>query len=167
MSQENITKIGELGINAISDINNWALVTAGSAENCNTMTVSWGSMGVLWGKPVVTIYIRNTRHTLGFLDDADSFTLSFFDEGYHDKLDFCGRKSGRDFDKVKECGFTVKTAENGAVYFDEAKRTLVCKKLYAQNIEPEHIIDKSILDQYVLKDYHRVFIGEIIEVIDK
>ena len=145
----------------------WMLITAGTQEKCNTMTASWGGLGVLWGKPVATVYIRLQRYTLEFVEREDYFTLSFFGEEHRKALALCGSKSGRDMDKVKECGFTVATAE-GAPYFKEADLVLVCKKAYWQDMDPTHFLDGEIDGKwYPEKDYHRIFIGEIVEVLRK
>ncbi|WP_302496012.1 flavin reductase family protein [uncultured Flavonifractor sp.] len=145
----------------------WMLITAGTKDQCNTMTASWGGLGVLWGKPVATVYIRPQRYTLEFVEREDTFTLCFFGEGYRKALALCGSKSGRDMDKVKECGFTVATAE-GAPYFEEADLVLVCKKSYWQDMDPTHFLDGEIDSKwYPEKDYHRIFIGEILEVLRK
>lgn len=145
----------------------WMLITAGTQEKCNTMTASWGGLGVLWGKPVATVYIRPQRYTLEFVEREDYFTLSFFGEEHRKALALCGSKSGRDMDKVKECGFTVATAE-GAPYFEEADLVLVCKKAYWQDMDPTHFLDGEIDGKwYSEKDYHRIFIGEIVEVLRK
>ena len=145
----------------------WMLITAGTREKCNTMTASWGGLGVLWGKPVATVYIRPQRYTLEFVEREDTFTLCFFGEEYRKALALCGSKSGRDMDKVKECGFTVATAE-GAPYFEEADLVLVCKKSYWQDMDPTHFLDGEIDSKwYPEKDYHRIFIGEILEVLRK
>ena len=98
----------------------WMLITAGSRERCNTMTASWGGLGVIWGAPAATCYIRPQRYTKEFVDREEYFTLCFFGEEYRKALSLCGSKSGRDVDKVKECGFTVQAAECGAPYFDQA-----------------------------------------------
>lgn len=145
----------------------WMLITAGTQEKCNTMTASWGGLGVLWGHPVATVYIRPQRYTLEFVEQEDSFTLCFFGEEYRKALSLCGSKSGREIDKVKECGFTVATAE-GAPYFEEADLVLVCKKAYWQDMDPTHFLDGEIDGKwYPQKDYHRIFIGEIVEVLRK
>ena len=145
----------------------WMLITAGTKDQCNTMTASWGGLGVLWGKPVATVYIRPQRYTLEFVEREDTFTLCFFGEEYRKALALCGSKSGRDMDKVKECGFTVATAE-GAPYFEEADLVLVCKKSYWQDMDPTHFLDGEIDSKwYPEKDYHRIFIGEILEVLRK
>ena len=145
----------------------WMLITAGTGDKCNTMTASWGGLGVLWGRPVATVYIRPQRYTLEFVEREDTFTLCFFGEEYRKALALCGSKSGREVDKVKECGFTVATAE-GAPYFEEAYLVLVCKKAYWQDMDPTHFLDGEIDEKwYPQKDYHRIFIGEILEVLKK
>ena len=145
----------------------WMLLTAGTREKCNTMTASWGGLGVLWGKPVATVYIRPQRYTLEFVEREEWFTLAFFGEEYRKALALCGSKSGRDIDKVKECGFTVETAD-GAPYFAQADLVLVCKKAYWQDMDPTHFLDGEIDGKwYPQKDYHRIFIGEILEVLRK
>ena len=145
----------------------WMLLTAGTGEKCNTMTASWGGLGVLWGKPVATVYIRPQRYTLEFVEREEKFTLAFFGEEYRKALALCGSKSGRDIDKVKECGFTVETAD-GAPYFAKADLVLVCKKAYWQDMDPTHFLDGEIDGKwYPEKDYHRIFIGEIETVLKK
>ena len=145
----------------------WMLLTAGTGEKCNTMTASWGGLGVLWGKPVATVYIRPQRYTLEFVEREEKFTLAFFGEEYRKALALCGSKSGRDIDKVKECGFTVETAD-GAPYFAQADLVLVCRKAYWQDMDPTHFLDGEIDSKwYPEKDYHRIFIGEILEVLRK
>lgn len=145
----------------------WTLITAGTPDNYNTMTASWGGLGVLWNKNVVTIYIRPQRYTYEFIENNDYFTLSFFTQEYKKDLTFCGRHSGREYDKAKECGLTpIKIDETTT--FDQAKLVLVCKKLYHDDIKPENFHDDLIDNQnYPNKDYHRLYIGEIIKVYSK
>ena len=138
----------------------WALLTAGSPEHFNTMTVSWGGLGVLWGKNVATVYVRPQRYTREFMEQYDRFTLSFYGPEWKKALALCGSKSGRDVDKVKECGFTPAN-ENGAPYFEEADLVLCCKKLYWQDMDPTHFLSEEIEKNYPDKDYHRIYIGEI------
>ena len=145
----------------------WMLITAGTGEACNTMTASWGGLGVLWNAPVATCYVRPQRYTKEFLDREEYFTLSFFGEAYRKALSVCGSKSGRDVDKVKECGFTVKTAECGAPYFEEAELVIVCRKRFAQDFDPANIPGDVKEKQYPNADYHTMYIGEIVEVLSK
>ena len=143
----------------------WMLITAGTAEQCNTMTASWGGLGVIWGAPAATCYIRPQRYTKEFVDREDYFTLSFFGEDCRKALRLCGSKSGRDTDKVKECGFTVQTADCGAPYFAQAELVLVCRKRFAQPLDPDNIPQDIKERWYPEKDYHTMYIGEIIEIL--
>ena len=145
----------------------WMLITAGDEQRCNTMTASWGGVGVLWQAPVATCYVRPQRYTKQFLDEQEYFTLTFFPEQYRKQLQLCGTKSGRDMDKVKECGFTVKTAACGAPYFEEAELVIVCRKRYVQDFDPTAIPEDVKEKQYPNKDYHTMYIGEIVEVLSK
>lgn len=145
----------------------WMLITAGTVEHCNTMTASWGGLGVIWGAPAATCYIRPQRYTKEFVDREEYFTLAFFGEEHRKALALCGSKSGRDIDKVKECGFTVKAAEGGAPYFEQAELVLVCRKRFAQPMDPDNL-PREIQDKwYPEKDYHTLYIGEIVEALVK
>jgi len=145
----------------------WMLVTAGDLKSYNTMTASWGGFGVLWGKNIAICVIRPGRYTYGFMEKSDTFTLSFFSDKYKKALVFCGSNSGRDFDKARETGLTAVETENGSVYFSEARLVLECKKIYFDDINPENFLDPEIASHYPEKDYHRMYIGEIVNVLKK
>lgn len=142
----------------------WMLVTAGTPEKSNTMTASWGGAGILWNKPVAFSFIRPQRYTLEFIEREEYYSLAFFGEGYRDALSFCGTKSGRDFDKWKETGLTP--AFDLAPYPEQANAVLICRKLYRQDMTPESFLDPELLGKnYPNKDYHRVFVGEIVKLL--
>lgn len=145
----------------------WMLITAGSLSSFNMMTASWGAMGELWNKKVCICFVRPVRHTYQFMEKADYFTLSFFDETHREALKLCGSKSGRDIDKAAETGLTPVEAESGAVYFAEARAVFECRKVYFQDLDPSHFIDQKIHDEYPNKDYHRMYIGEVIRCLTK
>ena len=161
--------------------NRWALVTAGIPDDFNTCTVSWGSMGNIWGPnggdiSTVTVYIHPARYTQEFMAKYDTFTVSFFPESYHKALGYLGSHSGRDENKVANSGLTSVAAGDG-VTFKEAELTFVCKKLY------EHQFDEAYLAEKV-KDYyasnpavytqaghdrwepHYMYIGEVVDAIE-
>ena len=161
MKEINIKELKESVVSLFDD--RWALITAGTEENWNTMTASWGAMGELWNKDVCFCFIRPQRYTYEFTEREEYFTLSFFSEEYKKALTFCGRNSGRDVDKAKETGLTPK-ATDGTITFEEAEIVLVCKKLAFQDIKPDGFIDLSIDSTcYPAKDYHRMYIGEIVK----
>jgi flavin reductase (DIM6/NTAB) family NADH-FMN oxidoreductase RutF len=149
--------------NAVSMFDDkWCLITAGKKDSYNTMTASWGAMGELWNKDVCFIFIRPQRYTLEFTEREELFTLSFFGEEYKKALGFCGRNSGRDCDKAKETGLTPMEID-GSMSFEESETVIVCKKLFYQDIDPQGFIDKAIDGVcYPEKDYHRMYVGEVI-----
>lgn len=153
--------IRENAVKMIAD--DWALVTAGDAAGYNTMTVSWGGLGELWGKDVAFVFIRPQRHTLAFVEENERFTISFFGGAYKKELTYCGRYSGRDVDKAKETGL-VPVFGDGITYFEQATVVLKCRKLAKYELSPDGFLDSSIESNYTNGDYHKVFIAEIEEV---
>lgn len=142
----------------------WALVTAGSKSKCNTMTVSWGGVGVLWGKNVIYIFIRDSRYTKEFIDNGDFFSISFLDNAYRDALNYCGAHSGRDVDKFEEAGLTP-AFRHSIPYPDEANFVILCKKMAAVPITEDSFVDPSISKKwYADGDMHTMYVGEIIDL---
>jgi flavin reductase (DIM6/NTAB) family NADH-FMN oxidoreductase RutF len=140
----------------------WMLITAGTIDAWNTMTASWGGLGILWNKSVAFCFVRPTRHTYGFMEKHDRFTLSFFEEEWREALNLCGTRSGRDTDKAKETGLKPVSGAQGTVHFEQARMVLECRKLYFQDISPERFLDPSIDKNYPNKDYHRMYVGEVL-----
>jgi flavin reductase (DIM6/NTAB) family NADH-FMN oxidoreductase RutF len=145
----------------------WMLITAGNMDNYNTMTASWGGLGVLWNLNVATCYIRPQRHTYKYAEEFDYFTLSFFPSEYKKALSYCGAHSGKNVDKAKETGLTPIETEN-SIAFEQANIILECKKLYSDNLKPDSFIEKLLVDKnYPNSDFHRFYIGEITKAYKK
>ncbi len=140
----------------------WALVTAGDKKNFNSMTISWGSMGTLWHKPIITIYIRPDRYTFQFLKNQDFFTVAFFPENQREILGLMGRISGRNRDKVKESGLTPKFLNHGVTY-QEAEETFLCKKIYMEQLNMDKIPQDAKKCYKENAQAHYMIIGELIE----
>ena len=144
----------------------WMLITAGKKDDFNMMTASWGHLGIMWNMPVAICYIRPQRFTFGFANRYDDYTLTFFTEEYRKQLQFCGTKSGRDYDKVKETGLTPKETESGNIYYQEARLVLESRKIYQDDMKAEHFIRPEIARKnYPKDDFHRFYFGEIITVL--
>lgn len=146
----------------------WLLLTVEVEGKVNPMTVSWGAMGVIWGKDVVYVNVRPERFTHKLIENADSFSLSLMDNSYRRQLAFCGAKSGRDFDKVKECGFTV-GREKGTAFIEQSKLVLICKKLYSARIERGNFENPQFADEWYGEKggFHTTYIAEIDSVLVK
>ena len=146
----------------------WALATAGSPDDFNTCTIGWGSLGSIWDndRTIVTIYINEDRYTWEYLMKNEKFTVAFFPPEYRRDLQVLGTTSGRDKDKVAMTSLTPREID-GTVTFQEAELTFVCKKLYADQFHRE-LLAKEI-SEGIYKDWHPhyMFVGEIIDVIQK
>jgi hypothetical protein len=140
----------------------WIALTAGTKDNYNAMTASWGSIGYLWEKNIAMVFVRPTRYTYDFMEKSDYFTLTFFDKSLKSKIHkIFGNKSGRNINKAKEANVTPIYFDKNIISFEEAKEIVVCKKIYFEDFKPNNFLDKNIDDFYPIKDYHRIYIGQI------
>ena len=146
-----------------------ALLTAGNKEEWNTMTIGWGQLGSLWNVPACTVFVRPERYTYAFMERHDYFTVSIIPADRRDIAKLCGTKSGREVDKAAECGLTVHYGQGDAPYFEEAELVLVCKKLYAQDLDPSHVTDGGPISPFYGKagNWHRMYIGRVMEAYAK
>ncbi|WP_176014293.1 flavin reductase family protein [Victivallis sp. Marseille-Q1083] len=146
----------------------WMLLAAGdlAAGKFNAMTVGWGMMGTMWNLPVVTAAVRPQRHTLEFMNEYETFTLSAFPESCRAILAFCGSHSGRDEDKFAACNLTLAAASRvAAPAFAEAELVIECRKIYIDKLLGKNFLEKSILkDCYPQRDFHHLFIGSVVHI---
>ena len=145
----------------------WLLLTAGdfAAGQFNTMTVGWGSLGTMWGKPFAQIVVRPTRYTYEFMERYDTFTLCAFPENHRQALQLLGTKSGRDGDKIAEAGLMpIASTQVDAPGFAEAELIVECRKIYWADMNPAHFLDPNIEKNYPQKNYHRIYFGQIVAI---
>lgn len=159
------TELSDNAFHMIGD--DWMLVGASNGEKFNAMTASWGGVGILWGRPVAFVFIRPQRYTFEFTEAGDKMTLSFFGGGQRDALRLFGSKSGRDCDKAAEAGLTPVMTGDGYTSFEEASTVIECRKIYADTIRPECMIDSEIMSNYKNGDYHKMYVCEIERVLVK
>lgn len=146
----------------------WLLLTAGNfAESrYNTMTVGWGYIGQMWGKPSAVAFVRPQRYTAGFIRECDSFTLTAFGEEMRKALQICGSKSGRDCDKIAESHLTAEASKCvGSPSFAEAELVLECRQNYRDVFRKDSFLDSMIPREiYPDGDFHLIFAGEILRI---
>ncbi len=144
----------------------WMLIGAKKDDKVNAMTASWGGLGIMWGKPVAYVFIRQSRYTKEFIDNVNTFSLSFFSDEYKKMLGYMGCTSGRDEDKIAVSGLTTKEQDNAPI-FEEAETTMICKKLYVSKMEPECFVGNEEIEKwYADKDYHTMYVAEITDIIE-
>ncbi len=145
----------------------WMLLTAGdfTQKRFNCMTVAWGSMGTMWGKPFAQVVVRPSRYTFEFMEEYDTFTLCAFPEEQRKALQLLGIKSGRDGDKIAESGLTPEAATVvTAPCYAEAELVIECRKIYWQDMDAANFLDPAIERNYPQQDYHRIYFGEMVAV---
>jgi len=160
--------VKELNDNVFQQIGDeWMLITAGSPDHFNTMTASWGTLGILWHLPVALCFVRPHRYTFEFTETSDHYTLSFLEDQYRDILQFCGTRSGRNTDKIAETGLIPRVTDNGNIYYEQCKLVLECRKLYSDWLKEEHFLVQNLIGKnYPRKDFHKFYIGEIISCLE-
>ena len=156
----------DIDVNAVKMFaDDWMLLTAGKDTSMNMMTIAWGALGELWGKPVVTVYVSTDRYTYKFLEDNEYFTVTAFPKQFHDKLQYLGSVSGRDEDKVKGSGLTPEFTKLGNPIYKEANLAIECKKIYAEQFKKELMpLEQRQWYDEKKQGVHVMYIGEIVNV---
>ncbi len=159
-------KASDISGNAIDRIGKqWMLLAYKNNDKTNAMTASWGGMGFLWNKPVVFTFIRPQRYTFDFSENQGSYTINFLPETQRAALNLCGKKSGRDMDKIAAAGLHPIDLGKGIIGFEESELIISCEKKYSQFLEGDCFVsDKDISQWYPEKDFHKMYVGEIKKV---
>ncbi|TKB28067.1 flavin reductase family protein [Desulfopila sp. IMCC35006] len=140
-----------------------AFLTAKAASAVNTMTIGWATIGYIWQKPVFMVAVRDSRHTFALLEKTDNFTVSIpAGDEYNKAIAYCGTKSGRDFDKFKQCNLQQKKAKCvESPIIDIPGVHYECKIIYKSAMD-NAFLDPALEKLYPNKDYHTLYFGEIV-----
>lgn len=149
--------------NFVQAMNDAMLLTAGREGDLNTMTIGWGEIGKLWGRPVVTVYVSKSRYTYEFMEKNDYFTVTGFPEKYKGSVMYMGKKSGRDGDKIGEGGLHVEYTETGNPIFEEANLAIECRKIYECELDTA-LAPMDVRGMYEKIEPHVMYVGEIVGV---
>ena len=143
----------------------WAALAAGKKGSMNAMTIGWGQFGVLWGRPVVTVYVAPERYTNEFMENNEYFTVTAFSQDYKKALQYIGTHSGRDGDKLKEAGLNAEYTELGNPIFKEGNLAVEGKTIYKEEFKSELLDDKATAFYEKTKLHpHVAYIGEVVNV---
>lgn len=142
-----------------------AFLTVKSGEKVNTMTISWGSVGYEWKRPIFTVMVRNSRYTYDLIENADDFTVSIpLNKEFKNVLTVCGSKSGRDIDKFKECNLTLENSKKvDTPIIGECELHYECKIVYKHEVNPQSLSKDIVESTYANGNYHTIYYGEIVE----
>ena len=149
---------------AMAQIKKGAFLTVKSGKNMNTMTIGWANIGHVWRKPIMMVAVRLTRHTFGIIETAEDFTVSIPSSDMKKEIMFCGTKSGRDYNKFKECN--LQTSDSRKVVTPIIKVPGLhyeCKIVYKSAMDPADLDKDYDAALYPDKDYHTLYFGEIVD----
>lgn len=148
----------------LRNISKGAFLTVATENSLNTMTIGWGSLGYLWGKPIFMVMIRKSRYTYQLIESSNEFTVSLPEESQLKKeLIFCGRNSGRDINKFEKCNLTPVTGQLiKTPVIGEGKLHFECKVVYKQDMTEINLNPEYKRKWYSDEDYHCIYYGEIL-----
>jgi len=147
----------------MDQINKGVFLTVRADAQLNTMTIGWALLGIVWSKPMMMVAVRDSRHTFGIIEKAADFTVSVPKDRMMKEIAFCGTKSGRDYDKFKECGLVAGAARNTVspiiqvpgIHFE-------CKIVYKSAMDSAFLDAGYNKDLYPETDFHTLYFGEIL-----
>ena len=162
--------IDSVEINPFTLFQNAAALTVGRQGAVNSMTIGWGTLGILWGHDshVATVYVRKSRFTHHLMEENNTFTIEGFSSEYDNQLKYLGTASGRDEDKIKGSGLTLKTMPSGTFAFEEGNIIIECRKLFSTDYTLQQM-DSTVVNKWYIKgddfdNIHTAYVGEITAV---
>ncbi|MBM7557568.1 flavin reductase family protein [Halanaerobacter jeridensis] len=163
MKKIEYNQFAEEALDAIAD--SGAFLTVKTEDDLNTMTIGWGSISYMWGKPVFIAMVRDSRYTYELLETTNQFTVSIpFADAMKEELAFCGSKSGREHDKFSECDLnTTKAKEIESPLINGCDVHYECKLRFKQKMDPDNL-DPALDEEWYSSDegYHMFYFGEIV-----
>jgi flavin reductase (DIM6/NTAB) family NADH-FMN oxidoreductase RutF len=154
----------EVAARAMLQIQEGAFLTVKAGEAINTMTIGWATIGYVWQNPIMMVAVRHSRHTFSLIEVADDFTVSIPSSDMQKELTFCGTKSGRDYDKFKECKLQVAASQNVVTPIIKAPGLhYECRIIYKSAMDPAYLNKEYNETIYPAKDYHTLYFGEIVD----
>jgi len=152
----------EIAQQVMKQIKEGAFLVVQAGEEINLMTIGWALLGYVWRRSTMMIAVRNSRFTHGLIEKADSFTVGVPTGNMGKELNFCGTKSGRDYDKFKECRLsTTKSKKVSSPLLNIPEYHFECQILYRTAMDPKFMA-KGLESIYPAKDYHTLYFGEIL-----
>ena len=136
-----------------------------SGEQGNPMTIGWGTIGLIWSRPVFIVLVRPSRYSFSLLEALPEFTVNLPAAGHREALSICGSVSGRDTDKIAKCGFSLEASEHVRVpHITECPVHYECRVIHKSNVINADLEEEIVERTYASGDYHRVYYGQILGV---
>lgn len=136
--------------------------TKGSGES-NVMAIGWGTVGIIWGKPIFVVLVRPSRYTYEFIEDSGAFTVNVPSDDMREWVNVCGSRSGRQMDKFATYNMAITPGHTvSAVTIDACPMVYECRVVHSNDVIPANLAAEIESSFYGGADYHRVYFGEIL-----
>ena len=141
------------------------LVSVDAAGKPNTMTIGWGTVGIIWGKPIFVVLVRPSRYTYGLMEQTEDFTVNVPSADMADIVAFCGSASGRDHDKFSEKGLVaIPGKEVKSPIIEQCVIHYECKVVHKNDVLKDKLAGNIVSSAYPAGDFHTIYYGEILSV---
>jgi len=146
------------------DVRRVLLVSQGNNNIPNVMAIGWGSLGIIWKKPVFTVLVRPSRYTYSLIEESGEFTVNIVAPGSEDIVKYCGTVSGRDVNKIEAKHLTtMASSQIQTPIIEEAILHFECKVIYKNDLVPTELVKPIRQETYGgSSDFHRIYFGEIV-----
>ena len=140
-----------------------AFLTTKAGNKVNSMTIAWGSIGFMWGKPIFMVMVRPQRYTYGIIEKTNEFTVTIPYKKMNKELTFLGNNSCKDMNKLAELNIaTVESEVINTPVLEVEGMHFECKVVYKSTMTAENLDENINKDKYPLEDYHTLYFGEIV-----
>ena len=138
-------------------------LTTKDNEEINTMTMGWGTTGFIWNQNILMVPVRKSRHTHQLIENSEYFTVSVpLNDQLKKELQFCGTKSGRDYNKIEKLDLELTEVEECKVPIIRGNDLhFICKIKYQQDMLKENLNEEILEKKYPDKDMHTFYYGEV------
>ena len=141
------------------------LVSVDADGKPNAMTIGWGTIGIIWGKPIFVVLVRPSRYTYGLMEQTDDFTVNVPSAELRKAVAFCGSESGRDYDKFAEMEMTAVPGKKvKSPIIDECVIHYECKVVHKNDVLKDELASEIVSSAYPSGDFHTIYYGEILSV---
>ncbi|MFC1899567.1 flavin reductase family protein [Chloroflexota bacterium] len=141
------------------------LASVDAQGNPNAMTIGWGTVGIIWNRPVFVVLVRPSRYTHGLIEITGDFTVNVPTPELADKMSYFGTVSGRDEDKFKESGLTTIPGNNiKSPIVAECVIHYECMVVHKNDVIPDELVEGIRNSSYRKDDFHKIYFGEILAV---
>ena len=139
------------------------LVSQGKEGFPNVMAIGWGSLGIIWRRPIFIVLVRPSRYTYKLIEETGEFTVNIVPPKLKEVVQYCGTVSGRDHNKFKEKNLTPLPSKSVKTpIIKECILHFECQVVNKNDLIPSELRKSFVPELYPKGDFHRLYFGDIL-----